>query len=228
IPVLCMPRRAQRWAGRLVVVGAGVVASLVLASIGAPAAFAAPAPDAITIIGPGLEAPIQVQAATQRPLFDALLRQVNWMTGRSGDFFRPDKTTFGPAYSVTVFAKGVAVSACELYPLAEGGPRAHMPAKQPRGTTLDAWFYAPVSLPSTLRAVGVPLPLPEVSGRAGALVYEDPNDLQPQDTPEAFSWPKEFEQMRLIMAATGATGLAVLVLVFAAARVSRRLTRRYR
>jgi hypothetical protein len=227
IPVVCMPRRPRRWAGRLLTVGAGVLAAVLLA----PLAFAAPAPapDAIAISGPGLASPIKVQAATQRQLFDALMRQVSWMSGRSGDFFHPDKTTFGPSYSVTVFAKGVAVSACEMYPLASGGPRAHWPAKQPRSTALDAWFYAPLSLPATLRSAGVPLPQPGASGQAGGQGYEDPREFRQQDpTPAAFSWGKQFRQARLVLAATGGTGLAVLLLLFLAARISRRLTHRYR
>jgi hypothetical protein len=213
-------------ARRLVALGAIALGVVGFAAFGlAPGVAAADAPNTITITGTGLSAPVTVPADKQSDLFNALMRQVSWMVGRAGDFFKPNQATLGPKFTLTVFTNGVAVQSYELYPAASGGPRAHRPAAQPHGKTTEAWFYAPVSLPVTLRAAGVAFADP--SGRAGGSAYEDPRDAPvsvAQSDP--FSLAKEFGPARLALAGTAGTGLAVLLLLFAAARLSRRYGRR--
>lgn len=220
-------RRDRRFA-RLITLGTIALGTIAIGAFGlAPGVAAADSPTAITITGTGLSSPISVPAAGQPDLFNALLRQVSWMVGRTGDFFKPDQATLGPKYTLTVFTNGVAVQSYDLYPMASGGPRAHRPAAQPHGKSTEAWFYAPVSLPVTLRAAGLPLADPAASGQAGGGGYQDPRDL-PDSVAESdpFNLGKEFGPARLAMAGTAATGLAVLLLLFAAARLSRRYGRR--
>jgi hypothetical protein len=144
------------------------------------------------------------------------------MAGRGGDFAKPNVSNFGPKYTVTVFAKGVAIQTYELYPEATGGPRAHRPAAQPRGKVTEAWFYAPVSMPDALRTAGVPLAEPAVSGQAGGYLYQDPQEYHPDAADGSFNLGREFGQARLALAATAGTALLVLMLLFAAAQLSRR------
>lgn len=145
------------------------------------------------------------------------------MAGRAGDFAKPNQSTLGPKYTITIFTKGVASSVYNVYPAATGGPRAQRPKNQPKGAGTEAWFYATVTLPSVLRAAGVPLPQPTASGQASATGYEDPQ-YQPDSltSTSSFSFSKELSQARLAVAATAGVAVAVLVLLFGAARLSRR------
>jgi hypothetical protein len=209
-----VPRR-RRW-----VLGVAVLVPLLLLPT---TAWAADTPNSLTIVGAGMSAPISVRSDAQRVLFTAILRQVDWMSSRSGDFAKPNQSTLGPKYTITIFTNGVASQVYEVYPQAAGGPRAHRPRTQPKGKTTEAWFYATVTLPSVLRAAGVPLPEPTASGQAGGAGYVDPQ-YQPQDltATSSFSFTKELGQARLLVAATAGAALAVLLLLFLAAQVSRR------
>jgi hypothetical protein len=196
-------------------------AALVLLVPGA--AWAADTPNTVTVVGAGMSAPITVRSDSQKDLFTALLRQVDWMAGRNGDFAKPNASTLGPKYTITIFTNGVASQVYDLYPQAAGGPRAHRPKTQPKGRAAEAWFYATVTLPNVLRAAGVPLPEPNASGQAGGVQYEDPG-YQP-DVPTAtstFSLGKELSHARLLVAATAGTAVLVLLMLFAAAQISRR------
>jgi hypothetical protein len=212
------PRR-RRWLLRL----AGCAVAL---AVLAPASVAAAAdtPTSLTIVGVGMTAPITIRSDAQQALFSSVLRQVSWMSGRSGDFAKPDLTGLGPKYTLTIFNRGVAAGIYELYPEAAGGPRAHRPARQPKGNTAEAWFYATVTLPSVLRTAGVPLAAPTATGQAGA--YEEPQ-YQPDaiTATSGFSFGKELGEARLALAATAAIALVVLLLLFGAAQLSRRFTR---
>jgi hypothetical protein len=186
-------------------------------------AWAADTPNTITIVGAGISAPITLRSDSQKEQFTAMLRQVDWMATRGGDFAKPNASTLGPKYTVTIFTNGVASQVYDVYPQAAGGPRAHRPANQPKGKATDAWYYATVTLPNVMRAVGVPLPEPSSSGQAGGGTYEDPG-YQP-DVPTAtssFSLGKELSNARLLIAATAGTSLVVLLLLFGAAQLSRR------
>jgi hypothetical protein len=185
--------------------------------------WAAETANSITIVGAGISSPITVRSDAQRELFSAILRQVSWMAGRAGDFAKPNMNTLGPKYTITIFTNGVAAQVCDVYPQAAGGPRAHWPRTQPKGKTNEAWFYATVTLPSVLRAAGVPLPQPTASGQAGGIAYEDPG-YQPGDltSTSSFSLGKELGDARLALAATAGISVLVLLLLFGAAQISRR------
>ncbi len=128
------------------------------ATVAAPAK-PPPKPTAITIEGPGLDAPLSVLAETDAELFSTLLGQVSWMAGGIGHAAAPRARRLGPKYTVVVMVKDRAVQTYDLYPLATGGPRAHRPAKQPdRRKATAAWFYGRLTMSEALRASGVPLP----------------------------------------------------------------------
>jgi hypothetical protein len=131
--------------------------------VGAVAFPTAPAsaagPTAITITGPGLSAPMTVKSGTQPDVFSVLWRQVNWMADRPGQTNAPKASKQGPKYTVVVMVKNAARQTYDLYPLAEGGPRAFRPAKQPdQRATTSAWFFGRLNMSEALRAAGVPLP----------------------------------------------------------------------
>ena len=212
-----------RRAARVVAVSVASAVGVMLAVL-APAdpAQAANAPDSLTIVGPGVSLPISLTAKAQHDLFSSVLRQVNWMSGKAGDFAKSDPKSLGPAYTITVFTSGVATEVYDVYPEAAGGPRAHRPKAQPKGQAADAWFYATVTLPSVLRSAGVPLVAPVASGPAGAVAYEDPYQPDAVSVPVSTSVNQELGQIRLAVAVTAAAAVAVLLMVFGAARLSRR------
>jgi len=149
-----------------------VLGLLTLLACAAPLAVAAPAhaaePDRVTIEGEGLAEPLTVLPDGDPELFAALTGEVTWMARRSGTAPTPDEETLGPQYVVVVFEEGKAKYRFDVYPLAEGGPRAFRPADQPADRRVrKAWFYARVSLPETLGAAGVPVPGFTVPGGGG-------------------------------------------------------------
>ncbi|MDG4832461.1 hypothetical protein O7627_24585 [Solwaraspora sp. WMMD1047] len=114
-------------------------------------------PTTVTITGDDIGAPINVQAADAPELFAALLDQVSYLTG-AGQTTAPKKADLGPKYTVVLLTDDVAKQTYDLYPLANGGPRAHRPAKQPERKSTAAWFFGRLSMSETLRAAGAPLP----------------------------------------------------------------------
>ncbi len=152
-PVAGVMRRVVRWS----VVFVSAVALSAIA--GAGTAWAAE-PSGVTVTGPGVPGPgaLTLNATTQHEQFDRVFRLVNWMASDPGDPMEVKPALLGPMYTVDVLVGGVASQRYEIYPLAQGGPRAHRPARQPSGrTTSDAWFYASVLIPQELAAVGVPI-----------------------------------------------------------------------
>jgi hypothetical protein len=213
------------WAARLLALGAALLATLALAVAGPGAAWAADQPDSLTIGSADLKKPISVRATGDLDLFNALLRQVDWMAGQAGDPIRPDPTKLGPKYTLTVFVKNAAAQVYDLYPQAPGGPRAHRPAAQPHSRTTEAWFYASVAMPDTLQAAGVPLPQPTTSSAAGQLTYEDPIGYVPAAAttgPDLLSLGKTLHEQTRTLLLWLLTPLVILLLLFAAARRSRR------
>lgn len=202
-----------------------LIALTVLAAlVPAAAARAASTPDSLTIVGQGMSAPITIQSDKQQQLYTDVLRQVGWMASRDGDYTKPNMSTLGPKYTITLFTAGVAGQVYDVYPQAEGGPRAHRPKSQPKGKPVaEAWFYATVTLPSVLRAAGVTLTQPAASGQTGGAAYNDPG-YQPEDltTSSTFSMAKEIAEARLAFVATAAIAVVVLLMLFGAAQISRR------
>lgn len=143
--------------------------------------------DRVTIEGEGLAEPLTVRPDENPELFGTLTSEVIWMARRSGTAPKPDEETLGPQFVLVVFEEGEAKYRFDVYPLAEGGPRAFRPADQPADRKVrKAWFYARVSLPETLGTAGVPVPgftalagggggggtAPDETGRGGPIMGE--------------------------------------------------------
>lgn len=140
--------RGSRRSVWFAVVVAGALLGLV---VDAGPAAAAETPTAVTLAGPDLAGPLSFKANSEGDLFDTLMLEVGWMSGRTGDPISPDPAALGPKYEVTVFAGDQAVARYDLYPMASGGPKAYRPSDQGNGkSTADGWFFAPVSLPQVL------------------------------------------------------------------------------
>lgn len=138
----------------------GVVAFAAFSAVASPA-YAAAAPTAVTLEGPGLVQQLTIRPTDGDPkLFRRLLSEVDWLAGRPSNMANPDPAKLGPKYQVVVFVDGAADQAYEIYPLAIGGPKVFRPAQQPKRKGTAAWLYGRVSMPETLLAVGVPLVLP--------------------------------------------------------------------
>jgi hypothetical protein len=220
----------RSWAARLLALGvAALLATIALAAAGTGGAWAADQPSSLTIGGTGLSKPISVRSAADLDLFNALLRQVDWMVGQTGDPIRPDPSKLGPKFTLTVFINNAAAQVYELFPQAPGGPRAHRPAAQPRGKTTEAWFYASVAMPDTLEAAGVPLPRPSANSSTGDLTYGDPIGYVPvaaTSDPDSLSIARTLHEQDRTLLLWLATPFVILLLLFAAAQRSRRYSRR--
>jgi hypothetical protein len=199
------------------------VALLVALGFGTPAQ-AADAPTALRIEGGNLSAPVSVRDAGQHDLFNRLLHQVSWMAGGKGDPMKPDPATLGPKYLITVYVDDKAIQTYDVYPQAAGGPRVHRPADQPQGRVGEAWFYVSISVPELMRAAGVPVG--EQHSDGAALDYNDPAGYIPAavrgSSRPAFSLDQLVNAQRRTVLAWIGTAVAVLLLLLAAARRSRR------
>ncbi len=221
-------RRAwPRWRGRLMAIGSTALAAVLgcLLPIGAVPAAAADTPNAVTILGAGLNAPLRLRSAQQPDLVRMLIRQVSWMAVRAGDPMKVDEATLGSRYALTVLTNDVAVQTYDVYPEAVGGPRAYRPASQPMGQTTAAWFYAAVALPDLLRLAGVPLTDPGTKAQANGLQYGDPAAYVPPartTSRPTFDLAAAWRQEQLVLLASAAAALFVLILLFAAARLNHR------
>lgn len=140
---------------RLIVGGALVVAAF--AAIAPKASWAQPGPTEVTITGAGLDEPVSLTAESDPERFTAIIDQVNWLTGAGHPASKTD--ALGPKYTVVVLVNGIATQTYDLYPLAQGGPRAFRPATQPdQRKTTNAWFFGRLNMSEALRAAGAPLP----------------------------------------------------------------------
>jgi hypothetical protein len=214
-------RRLAGWAAAC----AGLVAVVAVAVLGAagPAA-AADAPNSLSIDGGPLRAPIAIRANQEPDLFNEVLKEVGWMATRASDPISPDPAKLGVKYTLKVMTNNAPVQVYEIFPEAPGGPRAHRPAAQPRGQVSEAWFYASVSLPDLLRAGGVPVATPSVANSNG-LEYGDPAGFVPaaaSSEAPPFSLQKIFGGQTRPLLLWAASAFVVLLMVFGAARLSRR------
>lgn len=179
-------------------------------------------PSAITVSGPGIVESLTVQAEQQSQQFAALLAEVNWLASRPGQTGEPEAGKLGPKYVVTVYAGQKATHRYELYPNAAGGPRAYRPVSQPdKHRTTEAWFYGRLSMPDSLRAVGVPLTgsVPSVStggiggGEFGAPVAEESFDPNGDLSSMLDQW-RQYILLNgavVVVMALGLAGIALLV-----------------
>jgi hypothetical protein len=149
-----------RTVARRTLLGAFAVVAMGLGGLFAAPAQAAPpaAPNQITILGEGLQTPLTISAKDAPDRFEAMLGEVDYLASGTGVSASPKADKLGPKYTVTLSVDGVAKSQYDLYPLATGGPRAFRPAAQPdKRKTIAAWFYGRLTMPATMRSVGVPL-----------------------------------------------------------------------
>ncbi|GIH17016.1 hypothetical protein [Rugosimonospora africana] len=215
---------------RLLSASVAAILTVIAIGVGLPTgAWAADQPNSLAIGGPGLKKPITVRAAGQQDLFNTLMRQVSWMAGQQGDPINPDPAKLGAKYTLTVFVNNAAAQVYELYPQAPGGPRAHRPAAQPKGSARNAWFYASVAMPDALAAAGVTLPHPDASGAAQEMIIQDPNGFAPAEAtsqPISLGIDKTLRDQGRTLLLWLATPFVVLLLLFAAARRSRRYVAR--
>lgn len=204
---------------RLVVAGILAMLSMVAGMFGATAAHAE-GPNLITISGDGLSEPVEVDVAEQPELFAALHSEVDWLVRRPSQGGKPkDEDTLGPRYELIVHVDGKPRHRFNLYPLAEGGPRAHRPAKQPgdRKTTAG-WFYGRLTMPDTLASAGAPVyGEMDTGGVGGGASGPEPSASA---TRSAVSRVVEewWTGMRLAGAVTAVLALGVAVTAFAIRR----------
>ncbi len=209
-------RRSRRLGAAALALGAVLVALL----IGAQPAAAASSPTLITIAGDSLAKPINVSADARPDVFAALLKQLGWMQGATGTPMKIDQQKLGPKFTVTVAGAGGAEQLYDVYPVAAGGPRAFRPAAQPLGKSSDAWFFVAVGLPDLLTAAGVDL---------GEALVADPG-MEPLTADESTGHGVDVKalgaQLQLALATSVLTSVGALVVLFGAARFSRRRYRR--
>lgn len=209
---------------RLVSTAAAAAVALALTLGAAPgAALAAPKappkPDAVQLVGNGMEETVLVRQDERPRLFQMLTSEVDWLASAQSSSSAPKSAQLGPKYTVTLMVKNAPSQLYHLYPLAQGGPRAHRPAKQPSGKKSEGWFYGRLSMPESLRLGGAPLEVkPDVvHGGIGGGVGTDlaSAEVDPmEEMSQAFS---EFRRLFLLNGAvllvilTGLAGMAFLI-----------------
>lgn len=197
-----------------------VIGSVLVALAPAAAGHAAPkAPAGVDISGEGLAEPLRLRVDTDAtPHVVAVIDQVNWF-GSAGEIAAPKPAGLGPKYTVVVLAGDAPKQTFDLYPLAEGGPRAFRPAKQPDGRAVKAgWFLGRLNMSETLRTAGVPLPqqVETVSGGGGGGERMLPDEVvnPGRDLDEALG---ELQRLLLLNAGVvvtitlGLAGIALLI-----------------
>jgi hypothetical protein len=200
---------------RLVAAAGVTAAGLALAiGAGAPASAApkAPVPTAVQIVGSDLPGgKVVVQKADQPHLYDTVVGEVGWLATAKPQTTAPSAKKLGPKYTVTVLVKSAPNQVYDLYPSADGGPRAHRAAKQPGKTVADGWFYGRLTMSESLRAAGAPLkPKPDtVNGGIGGGVG---TDISPtSDAIDPVSGMNSFlDQIRRLFLLNGAVLIVVL------------------
>lgn len=139
----------------------------------------------ITVDSDILPEPVTVSEA-ERPEQYALLRdEVEWLASREPDTSAPGEDERHRAYTAVLYTEDEPRHRFVLYPLADGGPRVHRPAEQPGDREVDeGWFFGRLSLPETLREVGVRLDATDPVTGQGGVGGEGP------PTPEASASPE--------------------------------------
>ena len=206
-----------RMARRLAV--GGVLAVVGVMTVLGPSAAHAEGPDLITIAGDTLPEPIEVHVEDQPELFKVLHDEVNWLAGRPSQGGKPeDEETLGPKYEVIVHIDGKPRHRYNLYPLADGGPRAHRPEKQPGDRRTDSgWFYGRLSMPESLAAAGVPVFGETDTGGTGGGAAA-PEETSRQRSAIAGVVEEWWAGMRVAGLVTGVIVLGVAVAAFAIRR----------
>lgn len=161
---------------RSVTVGVAALGALFLTAGVATAAPKAATPTSVQIAGNGVDGKLDIQQTALPKTFSSLMDEISWLATAKAQMGAPAAGKLGAKYTVTVYAGTTATQTYDLYPLANGGPRAHRPAKQPGGKKVsDGWFFGRLTMSETLRVAGVPLEAkPDViTGGLGGGVGED-------------------------------------------------------
>lgn len=196
-----------------------------LATPKAPRAPKAPVATAMSISGEGIAEPIIVTAAEKPQLFADLLKEVSFLQGTgTGQIAKPEADTLGKKFTVVVLYNDKPRFSYDLYPLAEGGPKAYRSDKQPdKKKTTAAWFLGRITMSEALRIAGAPIPeKPDViSGGIGGGERVIPED--------AFAEGSDLDSLladlrRLVLL----NGGVVLVLTFVIAGIALIIRRRTR
>ncbi|MBE1492644.1 hypothetical protein [Plantactinospora soyae] len=146
-----------------------VAAGSWLAIGGVASAKPAPKPTSIVITSKSMPDPLTLRADGNEDLFEAVLDQVDWLTG-DGPATAPKAADLGMKFTVVVHVGDAAKKSYDLYPLAKGGPRAFRPAKQPDRTQPGAgWFFGRLTMGETLLAAGAPLPEQNITLHGGGV-----------------------------------------------------------
>lgn len=207
---------------RLMTAVAATAVTLALAFGGTSAAAqAAPKaePDAVQISGDNITEALVVRQKDRPRLFQMLLGEVNWLASATSSTSAPKAEDLGPKFTMTVLIKDAPNQVYHLYPLADGGPRAHRPAKQPSGKKSEAWFYGRLSMSESLRLGGAPLEarLDAVNGGIGGGVGTDLASAEVDPIQEVTAAFDEFRRLFLLNGAvllvilTGLAGMAFLI-----------------
>jgi hypothetical protein len=209
---------------RLVSAAAALAVALALAVGSGPATAqaapkAAPKPDAVQIAGNDITESLVVRQGERPKLFEMLMTEVGWLSAATSSTSAPKSAQLGPKYTVTVLVKDAPNQVYNLYPLAEGGPRAHRPAKQPVGKKAEGWFYGRLSMPEALRLAGAPLDAkPDVvNGGIGGGVGTDLSAAEVNPVEEVSEMFTEVRRLFLLNGAvlliilTGLAGMAFLI-----------------
>lgn len=193
----------------------GAIALLGLMLLPAPVAAWAQAPSAVTITGPGIDGILTVSSEHQQEQLQALLGLVSWMADAPGDPMSPDPGSLGDRYTLTLLTADTPVTRIDLYPHAQGGPRAYRPSQQPDGRSVaEAWFYASVMTATSLAAAGVPV--------NGVAVDSLTTPLDVHPIPPSVAWHRAMSLFqRDFLLSVGVGILMALVLAGIARRISR-------
>ena len=148
-----------------------------------------------------------------------LLGEVSWLASSTSSTSAPKAEELGPKFTVTVLVKDAPSQVYDLYPAANGGPRAHRPGNQPSGKKNEGWFYGRLSMPESLRLGGAPLEakLDVVNGGIGGGVGTDLAKVEADPFGEVTAAYTEFRRLFLLNGAvllvilTGLAGMAFLI-----------------
>lgn len=189
--------------------GGALLGTAALAGYPASVGFAQDGLEQITITGDDLLNELVVRAEDRPELCASLWREVSWLVRRESEVREPeDPATLGAEYTMVVHIDGEARHRFQLYPLAEGGPKAFRPAEQPGDRTVDeAWFHGRLSMPKTLTDAGVPLSggPPPAGGGAGGGQPAPPATEEPASSGLGF-----LDQWRQGMLLTGAVVVTIV------------------
>ncbi|MCP2327688.1 hypothetical protein HDA40_006195 [Hamadaea flava] len=207
---------------RRALIGGFALAAMGLFGLHAPSAQAAPAPapNQITIVGEGLDTPLTISAKDTPDRFESMLGEVDFLATGVAVASSPKADKLGPKYTVTLSVDGVGKSQYDLYPLAAGGPRAFRSAAQPdKRKTTAGWFYGRLTMPSTMRAAGVPL--------GGGTTYQPPaggagGGVATQTKQAASDIGEVMGEWRRVVALNGAIVIVIAMGLFGIAFLIRR------